>query len=101
MSSSMGMMHDFGIRNSTTVILGLTTYLIGLGCGPMVLAPMSELYGRRIVYLVSYLLYFLLLIPTCVATNFTTIVVVRFFGSVPLFLSRASCFSPSQAARQC
>lgn len=83
-SNSAGMMRDFAIREPTTLILGMTTYLVGLGCGPMVLAPLSELYGRRVVYLGSLLLYFLLLIPPCVATNFTTILVVRFFGSVPL-----------------
>ncbi|KAF8537533.1 major facilitator superfamily domain-containing protein [Trichophaea hybrida] len=79
-SGSAGMVEEFDIK-PTTLILGMTTYLIGLGCGPMLLAPLSELYGRRIVYLVSLCLFFLFVIPACIATNFTTILVVRFFGA--------------------
>jgi len=88
-------MEEFGIKQPTTLILGMTTYLVGLGCGPMLLAPLSELYGRRIVYLVSLFVYFLFVIPACVATNFTTILVVRFFACVPviwLLCRRADLF---------
>jgi MFS family permease len=73
---------EFGISSDTTITLGMTTYLLGLACGPMLMAPLSELYGRRIVYLVSMCLYFLFVIPSCVATNFYTILIVRFFGAV-------------------
>jgi len=73
---------EFGISSDTTIILGMTTYLFGLACGPMFMAPLSELYGRRIVYLVSLCLYFVFIIPSCVATNFYTILIVRFFGAV-------------------
>ncbi|KAI5795283.1 MFS multidrug transporter [Geopyxis carbonaria] len=65
----------------TTIILGMTTYLCGLAAGPMFLAPLSELYGRRPVYLVSLVLYFIFVIPACVAKNFATILVVRFIGA--------------------
>ncbi|PWW76716.1 MFS general substrate transporter [Tuber magnatum] len=88
LSGSPGMMKEFGIESSTTITLGMTTYMIGLAIGPLVLAPMSELYGRRPVYLVSLFLFLVFVIPACVAKNFTTILVVRFFvalaGSVTL-----------------
>lgn len=47
------MMKEFEIKSQTIVILGMTTYLLGLACGPLVLAPLSELYGRRPIYLTS------------------------------------------------
>ncbi|KAG9748093.1 MFS general substrate transporter, partial [Aureobasidium melanogenum] len=34
-------------------LLGLTTYLLGMAAGSTVLAPLSEMYGRRPVYIVS------------------------------------------------
>lgn len=76
------MMEEFNISSQTTMILGMTTYLCGLAAGPMFLAPLSELYGRRPVYLVSLVLYFIFVIPACVAKNFATILVVRFIGYV-------------------
>ena len=82
-SGAAGMMAEFGIERRTTVILGMTTYLLGLACGPLLLAPLSELYGRRPVYIVSLALYFVFVIPACVATNFATILVSRFFACVP------------------
>ncbi|TGZ78336.1 MFS general substrate transporter [Ascodesmis nigricans] len=87
-SGSSGMMKDFGIKNQTVVILGMTTYLFGLACGPLVLAPLSELYGRRPVYIASLVLYTVFVIPSCVAKNFETILICRFLcafmGSVTI-----------------
>lgn len=74
------MMEEFNIKSRTTIILGMTTYLLGLACGPLLLAPMSELYGRRPVFIISLTMYFLFVIPACVAKNFQTILIVRFFA---------------------
>lgn len=74
------MMKEFSITSRTTVTLGMTTYMLGLATGPLILAPMSELYGRRPVYLVSLSLFFIFILPACLAKNFATILVVRFFG---------------------
>jgi MFS family permease len=83
-SGSAGMMREFGIDSQTTVTLGMTTYMMGLATGPLVLAPMSELYGRRPVYLISLFLFFMFVLPACVAKNFVTVLVVRFFAYVYL-----------------
>lgn len=73
------MMEEFGIGSSTIITLGMTTYMTGLATGPLALAPMSELYGRRPVYLISLCLFLVFLLPACLAKNFATILVVRFF----------------------
>ncbi|KAF4121509.1 Sugar (and other) transporter [Geosmithia morbida] len=86
-SSAPGLMAEFGTSQTVTT-LGMTTYLLGLATGCLVLAPMSELFGRRIVYLVCLAAWLLLVIPGAVAQNFVTILVTRyfcaFFGSVML-----------------
>ena len=73
------MKREFGIESPTIITLGMTTYMMGLATGPLVLAPMSELYGRRPVYLISLFLFLVFLLPACLAKNFATVLVVRFF----------------------
>lgn len=45
-------------------ILSVSLYVIGLGIGPMFVGPLSELYGRNIIYRTSYVLFFALTWPT-------------------------------------
>lgn len=77
-----GLMAEFGERDATVVTLGVTTYLLGLACGSLVVAPMSELFGRRPVYLVCMTVSTLLVLPCALATSLAEIIVVRFFGAV-------------------
>jgi MFS family permease len=44
--------HDFHV-GSTVALLPLSLYVLALGFGPLLAAPMSETYGRHVVYLVS------------------------------------------------
>lgn len=80
-SSTPGLIEEFG-STTTIVTLGMTTYLLGLAAGSLVVAPLSELYGRRIVYLVCLSMWALLIIPCGLAHSLTAIIVVRFFGYV-------------------
>ncbi|PHH60336.1 hypothetical protein CDD81_1821 [Ophiocordyceps australis] len=79
-ASTPGLVVDFH-STSTVVTLGMTTYLLGLAAGSLVVAPMSEIYGRRIVYLVCLAIWALLIVPCGLARSLTTIIVVRFFGA--------------------
>ncbi|KAF2842029.1 MFS general substrate transporter [Patellaria atrata CBS 101060] len=76
-----GMMSSFNIRSETVVVLGITTYLCGLAAGSVVLAPLSEMYGRRPVYLVSMTLFTILVVPCALAPNLEAVLVSRFFGA--------------------
>lgn len=62
--------------------LGLTTYVCGLGLGPMFLSPLSEFYGRRKVYICAFGMYFVWLIPCAVANNIATMLVSRFLDGL-------------------
>jgi hypothetical protein len=79
-SAIPGMQEDWGISKSTG-ILGVSTYLFGLAAGAVVLAPLSEMYGRRPIYLITTSLFLVFVVACAVAPNITTILVIRFFGA--------------------
>ncbi|KAF4543191.1 uncharacterized protein LTHEOB_6925 [Lasiodiplodia theobromae] len=62
--------------------LGLSLFVAGLGLGPMILSPLSEFYGRRPIYVVSYSFFLIWLIPCAVAQNMATTLVARFLDGL-------------------
>ncbi|KAL8691241.1 MAG: hypothetical protein Q9218_003481, partial [Villophora microphyllina] len=75
------------LDTSTDVVVGATTgFVIFLGLGPLILAPLSETFGRRKLYLVCFSVFALLQIPTALSPNIKALIAVRsisgFFGSV-------------------
>ncbi|KAK3898678.1 major facilitator superfamily domain-containing protein, partial [Staphylotrichum tortipilum] len=77
-----GVMADFNISSRPVATLGLTTYLIGLAAGSVVVAPMSEIYGRRWVYLVCLGVFVALVLPCGLVGSLEGLVVLRFVGAV-------------------
>jgi MFS family permease len=66
-----------GIENSFHVgrevaILSISLYVMGLGVGPLFAGPISELYGRNIVYRVSFALFFVFSFPVAFAPDIGT-----------------------------
>lgn len=65
--------------------LGVTTFLLGFGTGPLIFAPMSETYGRNPVYRTTLLLFVLFNIGCALSPNVAALLVFRllcgFFGS--------------------
>ncbi|KAK7920164.1 major facilitator superfamily transporter [Apiospora marii] len=71
---------EFGI--STIVgTLGLSTFVLGIALGPLLMSPLSEFFGRRPIYLSagSRGMFLIWLIPSAVAKNAATMIVARFF----------------------
>jgi hypothetical protein len=79
-SAIPGLQSEWGISDSIG-ILGVTTYLLGMACGSVVLAPLSEMYGRRPIYISALGMFVVFVIPCAVAKNIETILVIRFFGA--------------------
>ncbi|KKA26691.1 hypothetical protein TD95_001630 [Thielaviopsis punctulata] len=80
-------MYEFQV-NRTVALLTLTLYTLGLAFGPPVIAPLSEVFGRKYVYLFSSTA-FLIFTGCCTAMhNFAGLLVMRFlagfFGSSAL-----------------
>jgi hypothetical protein len=77
---------EWGISN-VAYNAGITIFTVGFGIAPMALAPLSEEYGRRPVFLVSGLLYVGKIICSChVQANLQLITLL----SLPIML----CFDP-------
>jgi MFS family permease len=72
---------EFGI-SETIVTLGLTFYLLGLALGSVVMAPLSEIYGRKPVTLASMIVFNVMIIPVAVAKSMPVIIVFRFIGAI-------------------
>ncbi|KAK5081633.1 hypothetical protein LTR05_007766 [Lithohypha guttulata] len=64
----------------TAATLPLTLYLIGLAAGPAISAPISETYGRRIVYLILFPVALLFTLGAGLARNYATLMVCRLFA---------------------
>lgn len=77
-SAIPGMVAEFHLTESEG-ISGVTTYLLGMATGSVVLAPLSEMYGRRPIYLITMALFAILAVPCAVAQNIGTILAARFF----------------------
>lgn len=85
-SSELGVIEHFGV-NATDASLPLSLYVLAYGIGPLIFAPLSEipLVGRSPVYIVTFLLFVILSIPTAAVNTFAGLLVLRFlqgfFGS--------------------
>ncbi|KAI0188253.1 major facilitator superfamily domain-containing protein [Astrocystis sublimbata] len=60
--------------------VGLSTFVLGIASGPLFMGPLSEFYGRRPIYLTSWTMFVIWLIPSAVAHNSATIITTRFIG---------------------
>lgn len=75
-----GMMEEFNITSEPVATLGVTVYLLGLASGSLILAPMSEIYGRRVVYIGSLAFFTLMVLPCALGTSLVEVLVVRYLG---------------------
>ncbi|KIO18170.1 hypothetical protein M407DRAFT_246553 [Tulasnella calospora MUT 4182] len=64
--------------SSYVTILGISLFVEGLGIGPLLLGPLSEFYGRNLVYWSSFALFLVLNLPVALAPNIATYLVFRF-----------------------
>lgn len=62
-----------------TANLGVTTYLLGLAVGSVLFSPLSEIWGRHPVYIVSLIIFTATIIPCALGTSLAEILVLRFF----------------------
>lgn len=76
-ASYADMMSEFN-SSRIVVTLGLSFYVLGIALGPF-WSPLAEFYGRRPIYLASFLFFMIFLIPSALAKNIQTMIVSRFF----------------------
>ncbi|KAK1771937.1 putative transporter mfs2 [Phialemonium atrogriseum] len=82
------LIEEFHVTSSIVGTMTVTIYLLGFSFGPLILAPMSELYGRLPIYHLANLVYIGFTIGCALSTNITMFLVFRFFcgsaASAPL-----------------
>ncbi|OBZ84984.1 hypothetical protein A0J61_06962 [Choanephora cucurbitarum] len=88
-----GVVDSFGCTQEVA-ILQVSLMVFGFMIGPLLWSPLSEIYGRKPIYVVALGLYTIFNIPCAVARNIETVLVCRFFSgffaSVALTLAGGS-----------
>jgi len=87
-SSTMQSIEDHFHIGREVVTLGTSLFVAGYALGPIVFAPMSELYGRRLPIIVAAFGFGIFNIAVAVSKDVQTLMISRFFagffGSSPL-----------------
>ena len=78
---------------STDELLGsfaVSIFVLGFAFGPLVIAPLSELYGRLHIYHITNMLFIVFTIACAVSNSLSMLMAFRFFqglaGSAPMTL---------------
>jgi multidrug resistance protein len=83
-------MEEFGV-SSVVIALTVSLPVCGFGLGPLLWSPMSELFGRRPLWIIPFFVYIIFNIPCALAPNLGCLLACRFlagfFGSGPLTLA--------------
>ncbi|KAJ5372875.1 Major facilitator superfamily domain general substrate transporter [Penicillium concentricum] len=79
-------MEDFD-ASQEIVILGVSLFVLGFAIGPLIWAPLSEIFGRRHIFTISFMFLTVFNAGAAGAKNIETLIVLRFlagsFGSSP------------------
>ncbi|KAI9710403.1 MAG: hypothetical protein M1812_007439 [Candelaria pacifica] len=81
-------MSDFNSHNDLLAGFVVSVYILGYAVGPLMIAPLSELYGRLVIYHSCNVLFVIFTIACAVSSNLNMLIAFRFFegcaGSAPL-----------------
>ena len=85
---------EFHETSSVTATFILSVYILGFAFGPLVVAPMSELYGRSLLYNVGNVLFTIFSVCTALSKNIGMMMAFRFLmgvaGCVPITIGSGS-----------
>ncbi|KAL7807484.1 MFS general substrate transporter [Trichoderma aethiopicum] len=82
------LMKEFHSTSEELAAFCVSVYVLGFAAGPMLFAPLSELYGRSIIYNITNVGFIVFVIACAQAPSMTTLIIFRFlsgiFGSCPI-----------------
>ncbi|KAK3075697.1 hypothetical protein LTR53_000739 [Teratosphaeriaceae sp. CCFEE 6253] len=73
-------LQDFGTHSQAMATFVVSVYLLGFAAGPVVIAPLSELYGRLWVYHICNVGFVIFTVACALAQNMNQLIVFRFFA---------------------
>lgn len=78
-SSIPSVVQKFGV-SEIAASLGLSLYVLAYSIGPLIWTPLSEIpaVGRNPQYIITYMLFVVLCVPTALVDNFAGLLVLRF-----------------------
>jgi multidrug resistance protein len=81
------LMKEFKSDNQELAIFVVSIYVLGVALGPLILSPLSEIYGRAIVYNVTNFLFVVFAIGCAISPSLSVLIGLRFLmgfaGSAP------------------
>ncbi|KAL6917362.1 hypothetical protein FSHL1_008792 [Fusarium sambucinum] len=81
-------MREFETSNRNVATFVVSVYVLGFAFGPLLAAPLSEIYGRAIIFNISNVLFLIMTVATALSQNMPMLIVFRFlmgfFGSTPI-----------------
>lgn len=87
-------LRTFNTQDETVATFVVSIYILGFAVGPLIVSPLSEIYGRYKVYLVCNVMFIVFTIACAVASSMGQLVAFRFFAGVfgvcPVTLGGAS-----------
>ncbi|PSR77626.1 hypothetical protein PHLCEN_2v7816 [Hermanssonia centrifuga] len=90
-TGDFGDLQAFFHVGDVVIALSVTLMVCGFGIGPLFWSPLSEIYGRRPVWIIPAFIYIIFIIPCARAQNIQTLLICRFlcgfFASAPLTLA--------------
>ena len=103
-ASGMLVQLEIDLGASTELITaGISLFVLGFALGPLIWAPLSELYGRQLIYIISFFGFTAFCAGAAGANDIGTLLVLRFFagafGSSPFTNAGgviADCFQASE-----
>ncbi|CAG7943835.1 unnamed protein product [Penicillium salamii] len=88
------LVQDFTVTSTELSSFVVSVYLVGYCFGPLLIAPLSEMYGRQYLYHVCNILYVIWTVCCAVAPEIGSLIVFRFLagfaGSCPLTIGAGS-----------
>lgn len=82
------LMQELGITSSIVGSLTVSIYVLGFAVGPLILAPLSELYGRMVIYQTTNAIFLAFTLGCALAKNTGMFLAFRFIagcaGSAPM-----------------
>ncbi|KAL2162333.1 hypothetical protein VTH06DRAFT_7246 [Thermothelomyces fergusii] len=88
------LVQEFGVESSTTKTFVMSVYILGFAFGPLVIAPLSEIYGRSPLYNAGTALFTVFSICAAVSKNIGMLMAFRFLmgvaGCVPITIGSGS-----------
>ncbi|GJD04465.1 major facilitator superfamily transporter [Colletotrichum higginsianum] len=87
-------MVEFGETSSTVATFVVSIYVLGFAFGPLIIAPMSEVYGRARLYIWGNIFFTLFTVGVALSQNMAMMMAFRFLmglaGAVPITIGSGS-----------